>query len=407
VDQRFSGRGRRGISTIVVGDHATALGPLSLGQPLAPPIYQTSTFAFSSAYEMLDVFAGTRPGYVYSRYDNPTVAAAEQKIRLLEDGARALLFSSGMASIHAVLWSMLAPGDRLVAGQDLYGGSAELMDRFLPRGGIEVERVDLGDADATAQALAKRPRAIYFETPTNPRIRVLDGPRIVAQAQKAGARVIVDNTLATPVLQNPIHWGADVVVHSATKYLGGHSDITLGTAVVSSSDDAEGIERCRRAFGSTPDPFAAWLLNRGLMTLVVRVRAQSDSAGVLASRLQNAPSVLRVDYPGLSDDPCHDLASRLMRGPGAMFAFELRGGTRAVMEFMAGLRIVRLASSLGGPESLVSHPATSSHAMLSSSEREALGINDGLVRMSVGLEDVDDLIADLESSLNGVVQGIG
>jgi methionine-gamma-lyase len=404
VDHPAPKDGRPGISTRAIHD-PVASGPTPLGHPLAPPIYQTSTFEFSTPEEMMAVFAGTLPGYVYSRYDNPTVAAVERKLCRLEDGARALLFSSGVAAIHAAFWSTLAPGDRLLAGRDLYGGTVEMLAHILPRQGIEIERVDLGDHGATMDALDRRPRAVYLESPTNPRIRVLDVPSIVEHARAVGVLVIVDNTFATPVLQNPIVWGADLVVHSATKYLGGHSDIVLGAAVTAPTVDADRIEDARRRFGSTPDPFAAWLLNRGLMTLSIRIHAQTASAGLLARRLSEHPKVRHVDYPGLTDDPGHMLATRIMRGYGGMLAFELRGGLEAAREFMSGLRLIRLASSLGGPESLISHPATSSHAMISAPEREALGIGDGLLRLSVGLEDVEDLAADLVTALAGVGRG--
>jgi cystathionine beta-lyase/cystathionine gamma-synthase len=351
---------------------------------------------------MLAVFEGTRPGYVYSRYGNPGVSAVERKLCSLENGASALLFSSGVAAIHAVLWSTLAPGDRLLAARDLYGGTAEMLARILPRHGIEVDRVDFEDEEATESALDRRPHAVYIETPTNPRIRVLDAPRIIERAHSRGALAVVDSTFATPVLQNPICWGADLVVHSATKYLGGHSDIVLGAAVAAPGVDAARIEGARRGFGSTPDPFAAWLLNRGLMTLAVRIRAQCASAGALATRLRENPRVRRVDYPGLPEDAGHERASRIMRGFGGMLAFELYGGLEAAQEFMAGLTFFRLATSLGGPESLVSHPATSSHRMIPASERQALGIGDGLVRLSVGLEDVEDLADDLDRALAGV-----
>ncbi len=351
------------------------------------------------------VFAGELPGYVYSRYGNPTVAAVERKLCRLEDGVRALLFSSGVAAIHAALWSTLAPGDRLLAGRDLYGGTAEMLAHILPRHGIEIDRVDLADCDATERALDRRPRAVYLETPTNPRIRVLDAPSIVERARAVEALVIVDNTFATPVLQNPLLWGADLVIHSATKYLGGHSDIVLGAVVAAPTVDADRIEEARRGFGSTPDPFAAWLLNRGLMTLAIRIHAQTASASLLARRLSEHPNVQKVDYPGLPNDPGHALATRIMRGYGGMLACELRGGLEAARAFMSGLRLFRLASSLGGPESLISHPATSSHAMVSATEREALGIGDGLLRLSVGLEEVEDLADDLDRALAGVPGG--
>jgi cystathionine beta-lyase/cystathionine gamma-synthase len=258
--------------------------------------------------------------------------------------------------------------------------------------------VDLGDRNAFEEALATRPALVLFETPTNPLVRVFDGPAIVERAHAAGARVVIDNTFATPILQTPLGWGVDLVVHSATKYLGGHSDLVLGAVVGKSAEQRAGVEAARRSLGAVPDPFAAWLLNRGLATLAIRVRAQSDTALGLARHLASHPAVERVHYPGVPSDPCHDLAARQMRGFGGVFPFVVPGGREGAIRFFRGLRTIRLATSLGGTETLASHPATSSHQMLPPAGREALGIVEGLVRIAVGLEDEPDLRADLDAA---------
>jgi len=368
------------------------------GIPVSPPIVQSSTFSFDSPEEMIDVFEGRRDGYVYSRYDNPTIHHVEQKLASLEKGDFALLFSSGLAAIHAVLWGTLKSGDRLLAAQDLYGGTVDLMARILPRLGVNFESANLADAAALDAALERSPAVVYFETPTNPLVRLIDGPRTVARARAAGARVVIDNTFATPVLQNPIDWGADIIIHSATKYLGGHSDVVLGVAI-GHAKDWEWMEKCRRSFGGSPDPFAAWLLNRGLATLAIRIRAQCTTAGILARGLIRRGGVRDVYYPGLEGDPAHEIASRQMRGFGGMLAIDLDGGREGALEFMRRLRLFRLATSLGGVESLVSHPATSSHRMLSAKERDILRIGEGLVRLSIGLEDAEDLVEDINRAL--------
>lgn len=375
-----------------------------LGSPIAPPIVQSSTFAFDTPEEMIDVFEGKRAGYVYSRYDNPTVRVVEEKLASLEEGDFGLVFSSGMAAIHGVLWSTLDKGDLLVSGRDLYGGTNDLLGKLLPRLGIRHQQVDLNDDTELDRALSEGPAAVYFETPTNPLLSIVDGHRVVERAKGAGARLIVDNTFATPMIQNPLSWGADLVIHSATKYLGGHSDLTLGV-VVGKEKDHEALERARRSLGGVADPFAAWLLNRGLATLSIRIRTQSDSAGRIAERLAAHPCVERVHYPGLFKCPERELAGKQMRHFGGMLSMELPGGRDGAVAFMRRLRLVRLATSLGGVETIASHPVTSSHRMLNSTAREELGIREGLVRLSVGLEDIEDLLFDIEGALEGARAG--
>lgn len=395
---RGAGKRKREIATLAIHGSADQAGSDSIGVPLTPPIVQASTFAFETPEEMISVFEGKKPGYVYSRYGNPTLSIVEEKLAALEGGSYGLLFSSGLAAIHAVLWHGLKTGDRILTSRDLYGGTIDLMSRLLPRLGVEWIRVDINDEEEYQAALSEGPDLVYFETPTNPLLRIVDGARATALAHGVGARVAVDNTFATPILQNPIEWGADFVLHSATKYLGGHSDLVLG-AVVGRGNDESGLERVRRDHGASADPFAAWLLNRGLATLAVRVRAQTATAEYLVERLARHPRVERAHYPGLDGDPGHAIATRQMRGYGGMFSLTLRDGREAAVALMSGLRLIRLATSLGGVETLVSHPATSSHRMLPPQEREDLGIREGTVRFSVGLEDREDLLADIEEAL--------
>ncbi len=391
----------RGASTRAI--HGPVVPPAAglTGSPLSSPLVQSSVFSFDTPEEMIEVFEGKRPGFVYTRYGNPTIQQVERKLAALEGGSSARLFASGMAAIHAAIWSSLERGDLLLTARDLYGGTSELFARLLPRLGVSWERADLTDSADLARALRDKPAALYFETPTNPLLRLIDGPGTVRLAREAGARVVVDNTFATPVLQNPLGWGADLVIHSATKYLGGHSDLTLG-AVIGGERVEQGIDEVRRCQGAVPDPFAAWLLNRGLMTLAVRVRVQSTTALAIAEFLRRRDGVEKVHYPGLDEHPEHEIAKRQMSAFGGMLALDLTGGREGALRFMRGLRTIRLGASLGGVESMATHPATSSHRMIAQQERDALGIRDSLVRISVGLEDVEDLLDDIGTALQGV-----
>ncbi|MDM7916923.1 MAG: PLP-dependent aspartate aminotransferase family protein [Candidatus Eisenbacteria bacterium] len=396
-----AGRGRTGFRTRAIHGSRASIARGELGKPVALPLVQTSTFSFDSPEEMFEVFGDESRGYVYSRYRNPTVETAEEKIAAIENADFSLLFASGLAAIHAVLWTMVPSGGRVLVASDLYGGSADLMSRLLPRLGIEREIVDLGDGEALARGLDRRPSLLFFETPTNPLLRVFDGPAICTRAKDAGVRVAVDGTFATPALQNPLDWGADAVVHSATKYLGGHSDLVLG-AVVGRGSLRDPLEKARRSLGAVADPFAAWLLHRGLATLALRVRAASDSALRIARALTSDPLVRRVRYPGLESDAGHAIAARQMRAFGGILSFDLAGGRDAAVRLMGGLRVIRLATSLGGVETLLSHPATSSHRMLRPEERERAGIGEGLLRLAVGLEETEDLLGDLEQAMAGI-----
>ena len=375
------------------------------GVPLALPLVQSSTYAFSTPEEMIEVLDGVRPGYIYTRYDNPTVAAVEEKLAALEGGEWAILFSSGLAALHAALAPIGRRG-KLIAGRDLYGGTTDLLEQMAESSGLAVERIDLSDPSAWEDSLNAGATALLFETPTNPLLKIIDAPALVAKAKAAGVMVIVDNTFATPVLQSPLDWGADLVVHSATKYLGGHSDLTLGV-IIGREAERRVHETCRRIFGAAPDPFAAWLLNRGLPTLDLRVRAQSASAAAIAAGLSAEPQVSAIHYPGIESHPGHEIARRQMTGFGGMLAIEIKGGREAAMRFLGGLSLIRLATSLGGVETIISRPASSSHRMLSAEAMAEAGIGEGLVRLSAGLENVEDLLRDLRRALERMRQGRG
>jgi cystathionine beta-lyase/cystathionine gamma-synthase len=364
---------------------------------VVPPIYQTSTFHFPERYSDARTTGRT---YIYTRYDNPTQEAAAEPVRLLEGAGAARVFGSGMAAISSTLLSFLGPGDEVVALEDLYGGTLDLLSQFLPRFGITVRWVPAAQAAEPERLASSATRMFYLETPTNPLLHVHDVKRWAEAADASGALLVVDNTFATPVNQTPIALGADLVIHSATKYLGGHSDIIAGVL----AGPAELVERVRRThllLGAPLDPFAAFLLARGLKTLALRVERQNATGARVAQALRTMPGVARVYYPGMGSDAEEAIASRQMRGRGGMVAFSLSGGLESAHRFLDRLRLVHVAASLGGVESLVSLPMETSHAHLSPDERAARGLDDGLVRLSLGIEEPDDLLRDLSNALVG------
>lgn len=368
-----------------------------LGRPLAPVIVPASTFGFESQAEVDRHFEeGT--GFIYSRHGNPTVCQTERFVASLEGAEDTALFASGMAAISTVLLSLAGAGQVVAAQRGLYGGSAELLQKQLPALGIEVRWFDLEQlADPDPEPL-RGCRLLFLETPVNPTLRLVDLVRATAKARQAGVPVAVDSTFATPILQRPLALGADLVIHSATKYLGGHTDL-LGGAVAGSVELIERISGQRRALGGTMDPFTAFLLHRGLRTLAVRMRAHCRGAEAVAAALARNEAVGRVLYPGLADHPDHELAGRQMEAHGGMVAFTVKGGAEAAERVHDRLRLFIRAGSLGGVESLVSIPARMSHRGLEPAEREAAGVPDEMIRLSVGLEAPGDLIADLEQAL--------
>ncbi len=367
------------------------------------PIYQTSTFRFETSEEYAETIAFRRPGYTYTRgYGNPTLEAFERVMADLEGAEASFSFASGMAAIHTVVTTLAAAGDRVVSSSELYGGTYSLMSKVLPRYGIEVTFVDPHDVDEVAGALPGA-ALFYVETIANPNVTVADLSALGAACREAGVPAVADNTFASPYLCNPLEHGFDVVLHSATKYVGGHHDLIGGVACAS----ADLVARLRDTVietGGTMAPLEAWLCLRGLMTLELRVRRHSENALALAERLEAHPKVERVHYPGLPSHPHHDVAERLLRDglAGGMLAFEVAGGVEGGQRFCDSLELAWVAASLGGTHTLVGHAASTTHRQMDAEARRAAGIADGLVRVSVGLEDAADLVADVERALERV-----
>ena len=372
---------------------------LGAARPVSMPIYQTSAFAFDDPDALAAALASPDGGYGYTRYANPTTRALEDALADLEGGAAALATASGSAATAVALLSTLRPGDHLIAQRRLYGGTVALLARLADSHGIEVSFLSGAELAELAAVVRPASRLLYLETIANPTAWVGDLPALLAAGSAAGLTCVVDNTFATPLLCRPIEHGADIVVHSATKYLGGHDDITLGVAVFGESDQHHlGWQRAVE-LGVTADPFASWLAIRGLKTLPLRMRRHCENAGFLAARLTAHPAVSAVHYPGLPADPGHSHAVRFLSGFGGVLAFELTGGREAGRSFMTAVRLAQVAASLGGTETLVLHPATTSHARLDPAELRAAGIGEGLIRVSAGLEHPDDLWADFEQAL--------
>ena len=367
---------------------------------LTPPLHLTSTFAFPDAETGGALFAGEAEGHIYSRISNPTVALLEARIANLEGAEAGLATASGMGAISSLMWTLLKPGDEIITDKTLYGCTFSFMRDGLARFGIKITHVDLRESENLAAAISDKTRLVYFETPANPNMRLVDIREAARIAHAAGARVAVDNTYATPLLTRPIELGADFVVHSATKYLGGHGDLVAGMVL----GRAEAIKEVRMVgvkdmTGSVMSPFNAMLVMRGLKTLQLRMARHCESGLRVARWLEAQPGVERVYYPGLESHPQHDLAKRQMPSFGGMIALELKGGYEAGIAMMNRLRMIRRAVSLGDAETLVQHPASMTHSTYSREERIEHGISDGLVRLSVGLEDVEDILADLADAL--------
>jgi cystathionine gamma-synthase len=361
------------------------------------PIMYSAAFGYPDVESWVDAALGRTEGHIYSRNTNPTVAAFEEKVRILEGAEAATSFSSGMAAISNTLFGLLAPGDRVVSVKDTYGGTNQLFVGFLPRWGVEVELCDTSDFEQVEAAIAQGCRLVYLETPTNPTLKIMDIARLSAAAHEAGAIVVADNTFATPINQNPLALGADLVLHSATKFLGGHADV-LGGVLCGPAQLVKQVYHYREITGASLDPMAAYLLVRSLKTLAIRVGRQNENALAIARWLTKQPQVDAVNYPGLETHPHHDVAARQMRGYGGMLSFSLRGGFDAVKRALPRLQLAHLAANLGAVETLAGVPATTSHVECTAEERAAMGIPEGLVRYSVGIEDPGDMIADLEQA---------
>jgi methionine-gamma-lyase len=365
------------------------------------PIYQTATFAFSKAEEARKAVTGESGRYVYTRWDNPTTVRLEKKLASFEGAENAAFFSSGMAAISTSVLTFLKAGDHAVAISDLYGGTFALMSKILPRFGVETTLVDTEDQRAMRDAVRPNTKLVFIETPTNPTLKLVDIAKAAGIAHRAGALLLVDNTFGSPINQKPIKFGADVVLHSATKYLNGHADVTAGAAA-GDKEKVDEIKHLRRELGGTLDPHASWLVLRGMKTMAIRVRAQNENAMALAEFLSGHRKVKVVHYPGLERHPQHALAKRQMSGYGGMMSFELNGSVEDAKRLTERLKLVFLAASLGGVETLVSQPTIMTHSQLTVAERTKTGISEGLIRLSVGIEDKEDLIADFKQALGSL-----
>lgn len=367
-------------------------------EPSSVPLYQTSTWRFETSEDFAEMIEFRRPGFVYTRgYGNPTLEAFHAVMAELEGTEAAFSFASGMAAIHAVVTTLTGADERLVASRELYGGTFALFTKVLPRYGIGVTFVDPHDPVAVAEALPGA-RCFYVETIANPTVTVADLSALAERCAEAGVPAVVDNTFASPYLCNPAMLGFDHVIHSATKFVGGHNDL-IGGVACTSEENAVALRETAIDVGGTMQPLEAWLCIRGIATLALRMERQSGSAQRLAEVLEAHPKVHRVHYPGLPSHPHHEVAARELRRPGGMLAFEVSGGLEAGARVADALRLAWIAGSLGGATTLVSHPASTTHRQLDPEARRAAGIADGLLRVSVGLEDPEDLVADFEQAL--------
>lgn len=386
--------------TIRSANSAAGFGGEGIGTPISSPIWQSSTFRFTTPEEVAEASVAERPDGFYTRYGNPNFAAVERALATLEGGESALVTGSGMGAIMLVFLCLLESGDHVVAQEAHYVGTMKALSRWLPRQGIEVTLVDQTDLDAFERAIRPNTRLIYVETPTNPTLTLTDLAAVADLAREHGIVTCADNTFASPINQRPIEQEIDLVVHSATKYLGGHSDVTAG-AVIGSDDRIRALWEGLIVYGMILHPFEAWLLGRGIQTLPFRIARHNRNAEQVAEFLETNSRVARVHYPGLESHPQAELARRQMDGYGGMVVLELEGGYEEARDFAGRLKLARLAVSLGGTETLVVHAASMIHSQLSAEDRAAAGISDRLVRISVGLEDPEDIIGDLDQALAG------
>jgi cystathionine gamma-synthase len=366
------------------------------------PVVHSVSFGYEDIDQWLRVALGQEPGHIYGRNTNPTVGAFEEKVRLLEGAEAATSASTGMGIISSALFTFLSPGDRVVSVKDTYGGTNKIFTEFLPRFQVDVALCDTTDHDQIEAEVARGCRVLYLESPTNPTVKITDLARLAQAGHSAGAIVIVDNTFATPINQQPLELGADLVLHSATKFLGGHAD-ALGGVICGPRALVEQVYHFREINGASLHPMAAYLLLRGMKTLHLRVKQQNESAMQVASYLEGHPAIERVFYPGLESHENHAIAKKQMLGFGGMLSFMLKENSfEAVRRFLPRLRYAHAAANLGAVETIVGPPATTSHVECSREERAAMGIPESLIRYSTGIEDVEDLIADLEQALTGM-----
>jgi methionine-gamma-lyase len=369
---------------------------------VAPPIFQTSAFAFESCDQGAQRFDGTCDGFIYTRMGNPTVARLEEAVATLEGGAGGIATSSGMAALCTTIFALLEAGDHVIASHSVYGPSRVVIERDFSRFGVESTFVDTSDLAAVEAALRSNTRLIFIETPANPTMVLTDIAAVAELAHRHDALLLVDNTFASPILQRPIALGADLVMHSMTKFINGHTDVVAGMIVPATKELWQRVRPPHLYLGACMDPHQAWLALRGLKTLAMRVRTAQENARRIASFLEAHDKVEWVRYPGLASHPQHELATRQMNGPGSLISFEVKGGIEAGKKLLDNVQVMTLAVSLGGIESLIQHPSSMTHAAMSREHRLAAGITDGLVRVAVGCEDGDDLVEDLENALAGV-----
>ena len=374
--------------------------PVSPTGAISVPIFQTSTFAFRDLDTAAQEFAGEKPGYIYSRLQNPTTEAFEREVAFLEHAEASAAFASGMAAVAMTLLALARPGDKILSTHTVYGGTHALFEEQLKKFDIEVIYADSPDAAEFAAKMDSRVKAVFIETPANPTLAVLDIAAIAGIAHDWNVPLIVDNTFATPYYQSPLQLGADIVLHSTTKYIGGHGD-AIGGVVAGSKTFIDDLRSSGlKELGAIMSPFTAWLMLRGLKTLPVRMDRSSENAMQVAKFLDGHEKVSRVHYPGLQSHPGHDIARRQMRGFSGVLTFELHGGFPAAERMLNAVNLISLAVSLGDCDTLIEHPASMTHSSYSPEERRELGISDGLVRLSVGLEGIDDLLADLQQALD-------
>lgn len=363
------------------------------------PIYQTSTFAFKSAQHGADLFAGKQKGFIYTRIGNPTISALEDKLAALENGFAGIACSSGMGAVSTVYFSLLSSGDHMISSSAVYGPSRNIMEQHFSRFGVESTYVDTSDLSLIKEAIKPNTKVLYLETPANPTMSITDIAAAVELAHSKGILVVVDNTFSSPVLQRPLDLGADVVLHSLTKYINGHADVVGGALIAKTEAIYKKMRSVMVGLGFNMDPHQAYLVIRGAKTLSLRVLKAQENAMIIAKWLEEHPAIAWVKYPGLPSHPQYELAQRQMSGPGSMISFELKGGFNAGAALMNNVHLAMLAVSLGGVETLIQHPASMTHAGMTAEGRKAADITEGLVRFSVGIEDVSDIINDLDQAL--------
>jgi methionine-gamma-lyase len=379
----------------------TALDKTIHGE-VSVPIFESSTFSFPSAEEGAERFSGAKPGYLYTRMGNPTVNALEQTVTELENGFAGIATASGMAATTSVYLTFLGQNEHIVESEVVYGPSRIVLETHLSRFGVHSTFVDTSDLRKTEAALRKNTRLVFVETPSNPTLSITDLRGTAEIAHRHGALLVVDNTMAGPYLQRPLEYGADIVIHSLTKYLNGHSDVIGGIIVAASEEIYKKIRKTVNLFGGVMDPLQSWLILRGVRTLGIRMEKSQENAMKLAEFLAGHPKIVWVRYPGLSDHPQHEIARKQMDGFGSMISFGVVNGLTGGISLLNGLRLITRAVSLGGVESLIEHPASMTHAAIPREERARVGILDELIRLSVGCEDFDDLRDDLDQALSGI-----